>query len=32
MLKLANEAEHAAFKMRVFRAIDKTGFYENLDR
>lgn len=32
MLKIANEAEHAAFKMRVFRAIDKTGFYENLDR
>jgi len=32
LLKEAVDLEHAAFKMRVFKAIDKTGFYENLEK
>ena len=32
LLKEAVETEHAAFKLRVFDAIDKTGFYENLEK
>ena len=32
LLKEAVDTEHAAFKLRVFDAIDKTGFYENLEK
>ena len=32
LLKEAVELEHAAFKIRVFNAIDRSGFYENLEK
>lgn len=32
ILKTAAETEHAAFKLRVFNAIEKTGFYEKLEK